>query len=113
MESKDLEPLPKVLCDAIEGTISIGPGDLTNFCVNGKLIFERVEWKKYCVIDAQYGGLICDNERKAKFGQEDTWYASTMNNHGNVVNKLNADKIDGDVEEVKRQTAKKGKIINA
>jgi hypothetical protein len=96
---------------AISSCISIGSGHLTDFCVNGNRLHERVEWKHYCVIDRNYGGLFCDGKLIQRVTTADTWSVAVMQNNGTVLNSVDATKIVN-VESVKRRCAKKGKIIN-
>lgn len=105
-----MNSLPTEVSRAIRGCVSIGPGDISNLCINGELVQERVVWKKYCILDPQYGGLICDDELVARITTEDRWSVDVMNNHGTTYNSIDSSLIDN-VEEAKRKTAKRGKVL--
>lgn len=96
---------------ALRACISMGAGSMTNFYVNGKLVLKKVSWKEHCIVDSYYGGLVCDRKLVHRFGLRDKWGAETMTNKGTVYNSVDASLIE-DVEEVKRKSAKKGKVIN-
>lgn len=102
---------PSEISQHISKTIGIGPGNLTEFKVNGKLKLKTLEWKQYIVIDCNYGGLICDNKLVYKIEPTDTWSVKEQTVNGVCLNGVDASKIK-DVEEVKRKTAKKDKVIN-
>jgi hypothetical protein len=102
---------PTVISNAIVRTIGIGPGNLTQFKINGELKFEKVEWKSYCIVDCNYGGLICDNKLICRFGPNDAWSIAIQNVNGTSINGVDASRIK-DVEKVKSRTAKRNKIIN-
>lgn len=106
-----MQNLPKELTQGIRGCVSVGPGSLTNFRVNGKLVAKRVTWKEYCILDVLYGGLVCDSKLVARMHKGDAWSADKMINRGTVVNRIDETAVPN-VEEVKRKSAKRGKIIH-
>lgn len=69
------------IAKGITQCISIGPGNLTDFAVNGKIIKKKFEWKQYCVIDPNYGGFIADNKLIHSFKPSDSWSCKTMKNN--------------------------------
>jgi hypothetical protein len=102
---------PSEITNNISSTIGIGSGKLTEFKVNGKLKLKTLEWKQYIVVDANYGGLICDNKVLYKFGPEDTWSIKEQTVNGTSLNSVNASRIEN-VEELKRKITKKDVVIN-
>lgn len=106
MQTTDAE-----VSQAITGCIAIGPGSIINFSVNGKVLLKKVVWKNYCVLDAFYGGLICDNQLKAALKPGDTWSAEIMN-CATAINRVDPNLMTSDVEDVKKRVAKKGKVVN-
>lgn len=107
-QKRTLEP---ELTKAITKCISIGAGSIDDFSVNGKLVHKRVTWKKYCILDASYGGLICDNKLVHRLAPGDKWSAATMENDI-VINGIDTTLLAGDVEALKKKTAEKDKVIN-
>lgn len=99
------------VANAIRGTIGIGPGYITNFALNGKIEHKKITWKRYCVVDVLYGGVICDNKMIIRIKKGDEWSIGDMTVKGTVINSVDATMIDN-VEEVKRKTAKRKKVIN-
>lgn len=102
---------PEEIAQAIRGSICIGPGYLRKLAVNGKIEFEKLVWLEYCVLDPLYGGCICDNTLYVRIGLSDKWTVEHMETTI-VVNSVDQTLIKGNVDELKRKTAKKGKIIN-
>ncbi len=98
------------LSKAIRACISIGSGSLKDFSVNGKIIHKLVTWKKHCIIDPLYGGLVCDLELKTRMSLNDTWSAREMKNKGVVFNSIDSSLIEN-LEEVKRKSKKRGEIV--
>jgi hypothetical protein len=83
---------------------------MTNFSINGEIVFKKVAWTKYCVVDAKYGGLIIDNVPKKRFYPTDVWSAETMKNNL-VINAIDSSLFD-DPKKTKKDTAVPGEIIN-
>ena len=106
MQTTDSEISTNVAC-----TIGIGSGNLTGFSINGKLVVAKLEWERYIVIDSNYGGLICDDKVIQKFTSDDTWSVEQETVNGTCLNCVVTAKIEN-VEELKRKTAKKDKVIN-
>lgn len=102
--------MPSEVTRAITACISIGPGSMTNFSINGHIVFKKVAWKKYCVIDANYGGLIIDNVPKKRFYPTDQWGVDTMENHI-VINAVDSSLL-ADPKKTKKDTAVPEEIIN-
>lgn len=102
--------MPSEVTRAITACISIGPGSMTNFSVNGEIVFKKIVWKKYCVVDAKYGGLIIDNVPKKRLYSTDVWSADTMEN-SIVINAIDSSLLD-DPKKTKKDTEVPGKIIN-
>jgi len=96
--------------NAITASVSIGEGFIVNFSMNGKLVKDKIRWKEFCILDAAYGGLICDNELIVKFSAKDTWFAESMTNYGIVFNSVDSTKMEN-VEEVKRKSSKRNKNV--
>lgn len=102
--------MPAELTRAITACISIGPGSMTNFSINGDIVFKKVAWKKYCVIDANYGGLVIDNVLGKQFCSTDRWSAATM--ECDVVIGAVDQILLADPKKTKKDTAVPGEIIN-
>jgi len=109
-EKREKRENPSEISQAIKACISIGPGRMTNFSVNGVIIFKTITWKKYCIIDATYGGLIADNIPKKQFYPTDVWSADVMENHI-VINSVDSSRLV-DPKKTKKKTAVPGEIIN-
>ena len=62
---------------------SDGPGTMSNFCVNGKLLFELVEWKEAMFVNNS--GLWCDGRCLVAFEPTDRWSCGTMSATSNVI----------------------------
>ncbi len=86
---------------AIDGCISIGPGEVHNVSVNGVLLKEEVKWEHFCILDPAYGGLTCDGVSIVEFHQEDTWYVESMSTQGETFNRVDAERY----KRYKAQTA--------
>ena len=112
MDKEGLHQTDERICNAIRGCVSVGAGYVTEFSVNGTIVEDRVEWKQYAVIDPYYGGLICDNKLVVSIKLGDAWSAKEMTNYGTVLNSVDVSRIDTDVEELKRKTSKRRKVIN-
>ena len=106
-----MEQTDERVAASIRGCVSIGSGSLTNFYLDGKLVKEEVKWKKWCIIDELYGGLLCDGEMIVHVPLGHKWYAETMINKGIVINSCDASKI-ADIEDVERKATKKHKVVN-
>lgn len=54
-----------------------GPGHLSDFRVNGKLVFAKVTWKTSMVLSKE-DGLVCDAKLRYAFSKGDSWSIGTM-----------------------------------
>lgn len=70
---------------AVVGCRVEGPGWLTNFYVNGRLVVARIEWKHSCVIERGVG-LMCDGVVIANVPLKTNWCVERMNVEGSLEN---------------------------
>ena len=109
--SEGLGPLDSEACRAIVSCVSIGPGSLHTVRVNDTHIADTVTWKSHCIIDANYGGIWCDEELIAPLKPGDSWHVDKMINKGRCYNALDATRLQ-DVEQTKKRLRADGDIVN-
>lgn len=97
-----MQVLDPEIVKAISRTISIGPGHMTNFAVNGKLVQEELTWEQYCVVDSNYGGCIADNKVVHCMQTGDTWSCDNQTNTI-VLNCVDPSLLTENVERLKKR----------
>lgn len=106
-----MQTLDHELSKAVSRCISIGPGNLTKFAVNGKVIKEKVAWKNYSVIDANYGGFIADNKLIHRLNASDSWSCETQTNEI-VINGIDVSRLTEDAESLKKRNKSEAVVFN-
>lgn len=99
-----MQTLDPEICKAVTKTVLIGPGYMTDFAVNGKILMKKVVWKQYCVCDANYGGIIADNKIVQRLNNGDTWSCKHQEVKGTAINGVDVSLLTEDVEKLKKRT---------